>query len=227
MMEIYRKHSFEYDELTAHEDYRNNLPAYLNSAADFSGKTVIEAGCGTGRMTGMYIDKAAKAFCYDGSAHMLEKAKLNLSAYSDKLSYGLCDNLELGTLGRKADIVLQGWSFGHTVIENEAKLEETVDRLVTACLELLDGGDIIFIESLRTNARKPSPPTDVHRKFYSLLTDKYGFMETVLETDYLFESKEEARRIMGFFFGEEMGKNLDFTAGGCVREFTGAYHFSR
>ena len=41
-----------------------NLPKILNSLFDFSGKTVIELGVGTGRLTKTYIDKAARAFLF-------------------------------------------------------------------------------------------------------------------------------------------------------------------
>ena len=224
MMEIYQSNSFEYDELVSHEDHEKNLPAYLEEALDFRGRTVVEFGCGTGRLTAIFADNAEKIFCFDGSNHMLGKAKVNLSKWAGKIEYGICDNLAIDRAGVRGDIVLQGWSFGHTVMANSGKVDEVTDQLVKDCLSCLNpGGSVIFIESLGTNTEKAAPPTDVHAAFLSRLEEVHGFTRTVIETDYRFESESEARRIMGFFFGEEMGRNLHFAEGAVVREYTGAW----
>ena len=73
MYEIYQKHSHEYDELLSYEDYLENLPKTLHSIFDFNGKSVIELGTGTGRLTNTYIQKAKSVSCFDRSEHMLEK----------------------------------------------------------------------------------------------------------------------------------------------------------
>ncbi len=49
MQEIYNNYSLQYDELVNHEDYNNNLSNYLLEKFNFSGKTIIELGVGTGR----------------------------------------------------------------------------------------------------------------------------------------------------------------------------------
>ncbi|MBI9107646.1 MAG: class I SAM-dependent methyltransferase [Spirochaetales bacterium] len=224
MYEIYQKHSFEYDELVAHEDYLNHIPEYLKNCFDFQGKTVLEFGTGTGRMTRMYAGLSDKVYCFDRSAHMLEKASEALSEYGNKIEFSVCDNLNIDSLDVSADIVIQGWSFGHTVSDNESQIEKTVNKLVVDCnVRLKRGGSLVFLESLGTNTESPEAPNKNLKDFYSELEGRHGFSRTVLETDYRFDSNEDAARIMGFFFGEEMGSNLKFTRDGIVREYTGVW----
>jgi SAM-dependent methyltransferase len=228
MYEIYQEYSFEYDELVSCEDYRKNLPEYLNRQIDLNGKTVLEFGSGMGRMTGMYAEAAKKVVCFDRSAHMLERAKTELAEYGSKVEFGLCNNLDIDSIDLTADIVIEGWSFGHTVSDDEARIEETVAKLVTDCSARLNvGGSLLFFESLGTNTESPAAPNESLEAFYSLLEGKHGFKKTVLETDYCFNSNEEAMRIMGFFFGPEMGRCLKFAGDGIVREYTGAWHLKK
>jgi len=228
MYEIYQNYSFEYDELVANEDYLNHIPEYLMNRIDFRGKTVLEFGTGTGRMTRMYAGLADKVFCYDGSSHMLEKAAENLAVFGGKAEFSLCDNLNIDSIALTADIVIQGWSFGHTVSDNADRLEETVDKLVADCGDrLASGGSILFFESLGTNTEEAVAPNEDLNKFFLLLEDKYDFKRTVLRTDYKFKSNGEAMRIMGFFFGEELGRNLKFIGEGIIREFTGVWHLKK
>ena len=223
MYEIYEKHSYEYDELVSREDYKGNIPSFLHRETDFTGKTVIELGTGTGRLTKMYIDKVSKAYCFDRSCHMLDKAAFNLSEYSGRIEFAECNNLEIDSIDLSADIIIEGWILGHTVSDSDNK-EKTVEKIVADCKSRMKpGGCIIFIESLGTNTESPAGPTESLRGFYELLESRYGFKKTVLETDYRFDSDEDAERITGFFFGDEFRRNLRPDGSGIVKEFTGAW----
>ena len=224
MMEIYQKHSAEYDELVGCEDYEGNLPGFLNTELDFDGKTVVEFGCGTGRVTALIAERSSRLYCYDRSAHMLEAASENLSRWADKIDFGICDNSDIARLDVMADIVIQGWSFGHLVSDAACSPLPVIDKLVEDCRKLLNpGGHLVLIETLGTNTEEPGPVNENHRLYFRRLEDEYGFVRNVLRTDYRFESAAEARRIMGFFFGDEMGRALDFEEGCKVREYTGVW----
>jgi len=224
MYEIYNSSAIEYDELVNHEDYRNNLQMFLNRVIDWKDKTVIEFGVGTGRLTRMYIDHASVVTAYDRSPHMLQRARTNLAAHSKKITLSLCDNLNIHTLNSKADIVIEGWSFGHTVGDNPGNIEQTVDNLVTSCFSILNpGGKLVVIETLGTNVDSPIEPGNFLPTFYSLLETKHGFKRYVVSTDYKFASCKDAARIAGFFFGDAMKEDILRTNKQIIPEFTGIW----
>lgn len=227
MYEIYEKHSYEYDELVSREDYRGNVQKFLKNGIGFTGKTVMEFGTGTGRLTAMYAEKADKIYCYDRSEHMLEQAKINLVDFKDKIEYGICDNTMIAGIEQRVDIVIEGWSFGHTASDNAEGIERTVDSLIENCRKLIKpGGSIILFESLGTDTPQAIAPTAALKEYYNLLEQKYSFERTILETDYKFSSNEEAERITGFFFGDDFQQKLSFKNVGIVKEFTGVWHLS-
>jgi len=225
--EIYQKHSKEYDDLVSHEDYLGNFSSVLNTLFDFTHKTIIELGTGTGRVTQCYIDKAKRAFCLDQSQHMLSKAQQNLKKYRQKLTFALCDNLAIQKIKEKVDFVIEGWSFGHAVSNEPDRLVPITQYLIDhAGRLLLPHGKIIIIETLGTHVEKPAPPSDALMKFYQLLEKTYAFKKEVVSTDYRFQSVEDAAQIMGFFFGDEMRKNILQKNNCLIKEFTGIWHRS-
>ena len=206
MTEIYQNNSFEYDELVTHEDYLGNLHKTLHAIFNFNEKSVIELGTGTGRLTQLYIQKVKKAYCYDNSNHMLNKAKIN-------------------KIKEKADFVIEGWSFGHAVNDIDCNIFSVTDNLVENCKSLLNkNGKIIIFETLGTNTKTPTAPTKALKSFYSYLEDKHKFKRVVIDTDYRFKTADEAVRVMGFFFGEKMAESLSKLNNNIVKEFTGMWY---
>jgi len=85
MYEIYQNHATEYDELVTAEDHQDNLGKYLRSIINWDDRIVYEAGIGTGRVTGYFLQRIKKCYGFDREEHMLEKCRENHQAYSDKL----------------------------------------------------------------------------------------------------------------------------------------------
>jgi SAM-dependent methyltransferase len=228
MYEIYQSHSCEYDELVNHEDYKGNLRKYLLDNFDFDGKTVIELGAGTGRVTDIYAARADRIFLFDKSRHMIEKAKENLHDHSKKIRYDIKDNMDIENVKIKANIVLEGWSFGHTISENRSQIYQTANKLISDCKSMLiEKGTIIIMETLGTNTENPKAPSEYLLKFYNMLESEYGFRKKILRTDYRFVSNAEAKRITGYFFGSDFEKNLFFDEVGIVKEFTGVWSVTK
>lgn len=225
MYEIYDNHSYEYDELVQKEDYQNNLPKTLHSLFDFENKKIIEFGVGTGRLTQQYIAAAGQVSVYDRSSHMLDKAEINLKNYTDKISFGICDNNDISSVKERADFVLEGWSFGHTIKDYEDRAEDKIDELVSSCISLLNpGGSVIFLETLGTDTEKAEAPAEFLDHFYSRLENKHNFRKMEISTDYWFDSVDEAARIMGFFFGVESGAQIRKKNSKIIKEFTGLWY---
>jgi len=227
MMEIYKNYAVQYDELVSAEDYENNFTNFLLSKFDWNDSIVMEAGIGTGRVSKIYLDQIAYLYGFDREAHMLEAAGKNLLKWNDKLILAEGDNVSLPAVSKKADIFIEGWSFGHTMIENKATMNETFDQIFRSVkTNLKNGGKFIIIETMGTNVLTAAPPMEELTDFYSILQKDYGFKQEVISTDYRFESLEEAVRICGFFFGEDMGKEIQKKGSPVIGEYTGLFHLT-
>lgn len=224
MYEIYERHAPEYDALVTHEDYQGNLARTLHELYDFSGKDVAEFGVGTGRVTVLIADKARSVTCFDRSAHMTAFAQAKLNAYANKISFVTLNNLAIDSVTRQFDCVIEGWSFGHTVLDQAHDLDGIVDKLVHDCRALLrPGGAIIFMETMGTFVSEPAPPIEGLARFYARLTQHHGFAEHIIRTDYRFADVAQAAEIMGFFFGDEMGERVRQARQSIIEEYTGIW----
>jgi SAM-dependent methyltransferase len=233
MMEIYQRHAVQYDELVDAEDHEGNLWRTLQGITDWRGRSVLEAGAGTGRVTALYAAEAGRVACLDGSAHMLDRARLRLARHAGKITFGEADNLSLPAPARPFDVFIEGWSFGHSVVaaaeaapreaastggpdasggsdaSGGAALEAVVAALVDGAARCLaPGGVMILIETLGTCVESPGAPDPALARFYGLLETRHGFTRTVVRTDYRFTDAREAERICRFFFGDAMGDEV-------------------
>lgn len=225
MFEIYEKHAVEYDQLVDAEDYQGNLGQYLRQVVDWGGKAVLEAGVGTGRVTELYADEAASAICFDQSPHMLEGARRRLSRFGDKIGYRVADNLNMPPVAPKCDIFVEGWSWGHSAVGSTEPVGSITEKLIRGVQQsLTPDAAMVVVETMGTNTITPSPPDARLAELYRALVDTHGFHQAVIRTDYQFADADEAIRIMGFFFGDAMGKALAQSRPTIVTEWTGVWH---
>ena len=220
MDNIYRNEADLYDVLVSHEDYQHNLFEFLNSNIDFVDKTICEFGVGTGRVTKTYIDKVKSADLFDRSKKMLEQSKYNLANKMNKITLKEFDNRNLDRIERNYDISIEGWSFGHLISENSDNVEYWSTRIIDELKRI--SSKIVLIETLGTNVEKPFPPNQSLSTFYNLLKEN-GFNEYIINTDYKFESIEQAEYILGSFFGKEMKEDIRKGKKSIVKEFTGIW----
>jgi ubiquinone/menaquinone biosynthesis C-methylase UbiE len=224
MYEIYNNHAIEYDDLVTREDYNGNLKKTLNKMCNFTNKSVIEFGSGTGRLTKTYIEKVKHTICYDRSPHMIQKAKKNLYEYLPRISFRQMNHLLANEITEKADIVLEGWAFGHTVNDDAENYKKTIHTLVSNCERLVKpGGQVIIIEKLGTGLDEPNPPSELLSNFYKSLENDYGYSKKVISMDYKFETINDAKIIMGFFFGEWIIPEIEERNSRIIPEYTGIW----
>ena len=224
MMEIYKKYAVNYDELVTTEDYQKNLTHFLYENIIWYNKTVYEAGIGTGRVTKMYIDSIQRAYGFDRESHMLETCRQNLCSHLDKLILAEGENTDLKSVPEPVDIFLEGWSFGHTIIEHAQNYPSVFKRIYENLCEIVkNNGKMIFIETLGTNVDTPAAPNGTLEEFYHHIETEYQFTRYTIATDYRFSDYTEAARVMGFFFGEEMSREILKTQRAIIPEFTGIW----
>ncbi len=221
MFEIYSNYANLYDELVNHEDYKNNLANFLNQNIDWKDKSVYEFGVGTGRVTKYYIEKVNKAILCDNSQHMLDKAKINLKSNNHKIRYLCLDHKNIDTIQEKLDIVIEGWSFGHLIVNERNNKDYWINKLISESVRIATE-KVIIIETLGTNVKKPNPPGEILSYFYEKL-EANGFKKYIIETDYKFNDYIEAANILGSFFGENMKNQIINDQSEIIKEYTGVW----
>ena len=201
---VYSTRAHDYHELVSREDMQGNLPRALREIADFKGKTVIELGAGTGRVTRILASMAGRILAFDRSAHMLELARAYLSEETHgNVRLAEADNLAVPLPDSSAEILVEGWSFGHSVSCEAGHWMKAAEKVLAESLRLVrPGGSLILIETLGTGCRTPHPPGPTLPLFFSWLQSEHGFALKWIRTDYLFESLSRARELVEFFFGQ-------------------------
>ena len=82
-------------------------------------ETVVDAGCGSGRVTEMLLERlpAGRVIAVDGSASMIDAARERLAAWPN-VEYVVADLLELDLGGRQVDAVLSTATF-HWILDHD------------------------------------------------------------------------------------------------------------
>ena len=225
MYDIYRRHRAEYDRLVNAEDHARHLPEFLDSNVDWRDKTILEGGLGTGRVTDLYLDRVRRVFGFDREPHMLAAARARLARCAPKLDLRPADNLALPRLSEPADLFIEGWSWGHSIVDGPGSVEDIAAALFANLRpNLVPGAPVILIETLGTNSLSPAAPHPRLAEFYHLLQSRFGLRQTALSTDYRFPSASAAAETLGFFFGEAMAAAVRNANSPVVPEWTGVWH---
>ena len=223
--QIYSARAHDYHELVSREDMQGNLPRALQETADFSGKTVIELGAGTGRVTRILAPLAGRVLAFDRSPHMLQQARAYLSEEIRRnVQLAEADNLAVPLPDSSAEILVEGWSFGHSVSRESGNWKRAAEEVLVEGLRLVKpGGALILIETLGTGHRTPHPPGPSLPHFFSWLQNERGFALKWIRTDFLFESLEKARELVEFFFGQMVEHEVLASGKVVVPECTGIW----
>lgn len=208
--EIYAQHGDVYDALVSREDYENNLFRTMDSIKPLSGADVVEFGAGTGRLTRLLVPAVKSIRAYDSSAHMLDVARRHLTDTGlDNWTLDVATNESLPVEDVSADIVLEGWSFGHAVGWFPDRWHEEIGSYLAEMTRILrPGGVAILIETMGTGSETPAPPTEGLAELYRWWEDEQRFESTSIRTDYRFMNLAEADTLARFFFGDDLADRI-------------------
>ncbi len=207
---IYATQADLYDQMVSREDQRGNLFSALNDIVELAGAQVVEFGAGTGRMTRLLSFMADKIIAFDASQHMLEQARQGLiESGMTNWRLGTADNRAMPLQSAFADVVLEGWSFGHAVGWHPDDWQDQIQAMLDEMARLLrPGGTMILLETMGTGSRQPAPPTPGLAALYDWWQHELGFSYHWIRTDYQFEDIDEADRLTRFFFGDTLADQI-------------------
>ena len=223
--EIYINKAVQYELMVSREDYQGNIPASVLKVCELKGLDVVDSGAGTGRLACMFAPITRSMAAFDTSAAMLEIATGRLAASGLKnWRTEVADHRQLPVADAAADVIMSGWSVVYTVVwcpEGENWRDELGRALSEMCRVLRPGGTMIILETMGTGSETPNPPADLLEYFDYLKAD--GFSSSWFRTDYKFDSMEEAQKLITFFFGDDMMKNVQNGESVILPECTGMW----
>ena len=99
--------------MTVRVDPENNEPRALFDLADFSGQRVLEIGCGDGRLTWRYADRAAHVTAIDPFVDGITQARENLPReLQDRVEFCHIASLDFAAANEPSmfDTAILAWS---------------------------------------------------------------------------------------------------------------------
>ena len=223
--QIYANQAELYERLVVREDQHGYLFSALNDIRPMGGLDVVEFGAGTGRVTRQLSVIVNRIFSFDIAPAMLGQAKDYLET-TGMTNWGLAlgDNHRMPVASNCADVVIEGWSFGHVTGWYADHWREHIDQMLAEMERILKpNGTAILIETMGTGNRQPQPPSEGLAELYRYWQEEHGFEYRWIRTDYQFASSEEADKLMRFFFGDELADRVLQSGKVTVPECTGIW----
>lgn len=221
--QIYQTQPERYDRLVASEDHQGNLARALAGLVEPSDAVVVDLGTGTGRLARL-LQGERRIVASDRSLAMLKVGRMQGLAESAEIEWVAADNRQVPLPNASADVVLAGWTLGHSVSwygeDWPAEIGRALDEMIRVARR---HGLLVIIETLGTGTESPRAPTRGLADYYRWLEEVHGFKRRWLRTDYRFESPEEAVSLTRFFFGDELAGRVAGGGGTIVPECTGLW----
>jgi len=221
--QIYQTDGDRYEALISREDYQGNIPRAIDEIINVDGLDVFDLGAGTGRLTLLLAPRARSIHAFDASAEMLRVCRERLMASGlSNWQVDVADHRQLPVPAHSADLVVSGWSVSYLAVWNQENGTAELDKWLSEMKRVLrKDGTIILFESFGTGNEEPIRLEHVESTYQWL--DANGFASKWIRTDYKFESLEEAIELARFFFGDELGGNVERNQWVILPECTGVW----
>lgn len=221
--QIYRDRADDYDRLVSAEDCDRQLPLALARRASPGGRTVVEVGAGTGRVTALLLDAGARVIATEPAAAMIGVARHKLG-HSRHLLLARASAWQLPVADGAADLAIAGWVIGHFRAWFPADWRARCAAAIAEMARVVaPGGRLVVIESLGTAREQAGPPSAELAELHAELERTHGMERDVIRTDYRFGDVDTAAAVLGEFFGSEMAATVRRAGWSRVPEWTGLW----
>jgi ubiquinone/menaquinone biosynthesis C-methylase UbiE len=224
---IYSERADDYHRFIAVEDADGNLLRAIEGVTALHGKRLLDIGTGTGRLPLLLAPRCAQVLGLDLHRDMLRRHTANRAALEGRWLLAQADMRSLPVRSQWADLVTAAWSISNLLGEYKDRWRTEIGRVIAemqrACAP---GGTLIIFETLSTGSLTPAPPTEALSEYYAWLETESGFARTLLQTDYQFESVEQAVAWTEFFFGPALSEKIRAHGWARLPEWTGMWRLT-
>ena len=222
---IYANQAFEYHRMMEVEDIDENLPKTLQQITEWENKKVIDLGSGTGRFPLMFQHINTHFTCLDLNRAMLLENRFQREKFDKNWALIQGDMRALPITSISADIVIAGWAIGHLRSWFASNWKEQIGRILHEMQRIACAGSpIIICETMSTGSLTPKPPVEELGEYYQWIQEEWGYKQIVIQTDYQFQSVEQAVAYTEFFFGAELAADIRSNGWARLPEWTGIWY---
>lgn len=180
----------------------------INRLVDVRNKSILEIGCGTGRITFPLAEKAREIVAIDINGSVIEEALRRNRFESVKF---LVENIETTKLGKKFDVILSTW-LGYMYLNDVPKAIRNIsDHLTDDGVFLLLSGypKDEFTEIVRILIGEKAKNISFYNELEKLLSKHFTFEKHILEGQLVFSSKKDIIRRFRLELQNEYGITMD------------------
>ncbi len=188
-----------YEIFSVAEDSENKVRDYLDGIS--KDKTILDAGCGTGKYLNILENNGQKYIGIDLSSKQLEKAKAKATHSNSTF---ICSNLSNISLeDNSVDLVVSCWVLGTIDLEERNKVIQELERVCKGSIILVENSEGSEFETIRGRDK------DNRTRDYNNWILSNGFiLDTTIDTCFKFNSLEEAKECFLVIYGEEVASKI-------------------
>ena len=224
--ELFANHAEKYDRLVAAEDFQGNLLRTLRQYGRLNREqTVADLGTGTGRMAYLVAPLVRHVYGIEpvgGMRLVAESKKQRLCVKNVDFLPG--EHKDIPLPDNSVDLIIEGWAFLKAFYSTYPEWRAEFEAIVPEMKRILRHGSVVvLIETMGSlHIWKEVPARTV--LLYDYFEKELGLKKTVIRTDYKFSSIEEAVDLGTFFFGDEIGAEIQKGGDPIVPEATAIWH---
>ena len=222
---IYAGKASEYHRMIDVEDADGNLLHTLKQITTWQHKTVIDMGSGTGRFPLLLQREQCRFICLDLFYAMLAESKHRRDEQEGDWSLLQGDMRSLPLAAECGDLAIAGWAMGHSCAWYGDGWQAQIGRMLKEMQRVTrPGGFNIICETMSTGSLVPRPPAEALAEYYHWLEEEHGFSAEVIQTDYRFDTIDQAVEYTGFFFGADLAAQIRANNWTRLPEWTGIWY---
>ena len=223
---LFANQAEKYDRFVAAEDFEGNLLRTLKQLGHLNREQVVaDLGSGTGRLAFLVAPIVRHVYGIEPVAGMrlvAESKKRSLNAKNVDFLSG--EHKDIPLPDNSVDLIIEGWSFLTAYYSAHSEWHEEFEVIAQELRRILrHHGTVLLIETMGSLHiwEKVPAETDV---LYDYFEKELGLKRTIIRTDYKFCTKEDAVDLGTFFFGDEVGAEIQQIGEPIVPEATAIWH---